>query len=149
MAYDEVTNTTQPDRDKRERRKADKSYRITADSLREIRRGMTKETDRLSDDLGMDWEGGVEGATKTLKPAHLINALATWFLGRPEAERTAILQEGLALYIARLDGLTAAPFASIPRGEPRVKGTRGYSKTDHTGDTQTSENEGTSIHKKR
>ncbi len=108
------------------RRIADKRYRLTADSLREIRRALAKETDRVSDDLEWNWEGGVEGAPKTLRPAHLLNALATWFMGRSTEERTAILKEGLTLYIARLDGDPAAPFGSVDRGDAKVHGTGGY-----------------------
>ena len=122
-------NKTPAAPDKFPRRIADKRYRLTADSLKELRRGLTRETDRIID-LGWDWEGGIEGAPKTLRPAHLMNALATWFLGRSLDERTAILQEGLTLYIRRLDGDPAAQFESIDRGPAKVRGAGGYSSQD-------------------
>lgn len=118
------------------RRIAHKNYRLTADSLREIRRGLQKETDRVSDDLEWDWEGGVENAPKTLRPAHLINGLLTWFLGLPEATRTAILRDGLDLYIGRLDGDPAAPFRTLVTGrDAQMRGLGGIIHPKKPGDS--------------
>lgn len=123
MAYNGVMN---PKSENRERRQGNAAYRLATDTIVELKRGMDQERTRLIDELGMRWEGADEGMRSTLMTAHLLAGLCTWFLGLPEAVRNEILKEGLALYVARLDGDPKAPFQSPRWKDAKLRGVGGY-----------------------
>lgn len=133
MKYKGVMNTTQSNSD-RPRRRGHKDFRISVDSIREIKLGLKKLTNHVSDDLGWEWEGANGGEPKVLRPMHIANALFTWFLGLPEPAKTAVMRNGLKLYVERLDGDPAAPFASPAVREIRARGVGGYVIDDRNGE---------------
>lgn len=133
MKYKSAMNTTQSN-DERPRRKGTKNFRVSVDSIREVKRGLAKLTDHVKDDLDWEWEGANEGEPRVLRPMHLANALFTWFLGLPEPAKLAVMREGLKLYVERLDGDPAAPFVSPVVREIRARGVGGYVIDDGSGE---------------
>jgi hypothetical protein len=132
MRYNHAMKEHKPK--ERERRQGSSSYRLSVDTIREVKRGMDAETNRLVDDLGMKWEGADPGMRSTLMPGHLMAGLFTWFLGLPELQRNEILKEGLDLYVKRLDGDPKAPFSAPLRKDAKLRGAGGYT-AENTGDT--------------
>lgn len=72
--------------------KPSSTYKIQADSLRGLRRALRNEAERLSD-LGLTYEN------RPIRPGPVLNAIVSWFLAQPEAERQRMTQEGLADFL--------------------------------------------------
>lgn len=86
-------------------RKTAPTYKIQADSIVEVRRGIRDEAERLTDE-------GIRHLGVVLRPANLTNALMTWYLGLEPDKREAIAREGLRLFESRLMADSKAPFES-------------------------------------
>ena len=112
--------------EKKKRRQGRKAYRLSADGIQEIKRGMEGEKNRLIDEFGMKWEGAEPKMRNVLNVAHIMNGLMTWFLGFPQSVRDEILKEGLELYIKRLDGNSKAPFIMPAWKMAKTRGAGGY-----------------------
>lgn len=118
----------------RKRRIGSADYRISVDSIQELKRGIEADTDHFVDDLKKEWEGGEPDARRTLMPGHLMNGLLTWFLGLPQGVRDDILIEGLELYINRLDGDPKSSFVAPAWKMAKTRGAGGYAR-GNAGDT--------------
>jgi hypothetical protein len=93
-----------------------KNIRIYADSLTEIKRGLARAAERVTDE-------GERYAGHVVKPGNLLNALVVWFLKLPPDEQGRIAREGLASLQAVQDSDPAPIVPSVASSAPRELGT--------------------------
>ncbi len=81
-----------------------KSHKLQADSLVEIKRGLIRASESLTD-------SGARYNTRPIKPGNLLNALVVWFLRQSPADQSRIAREGLASLQQIQDSETAVAIA--------------------------------------
>jgi hypothetical protein len=92
-------------------REVDRRFKVQAESLPEIKRGLRNEAERLSDE-GVRFQGHV------VWPGNLLNAVLCWFLDLGPAERERIAAVGMRAFEEHLASDQPAPFGRSAGGDP-------------------------------